>query len=117
MDFPVIAMRDVAETLRRSGKRVEAAEVTGDAGHLDGVPDMAPHGGRIRAFLARRRAGPAEAVRAPSGRSGQAASQAWLAGATRASASVRAERSKGLSSTVTGALASARSMGPMPGGR
>ncbi|TCZ61351.1 E22 family MetX-like putative esterase [Roseicella aquatilis] len=40
------------ELLRKAGKQVEAAEVTGPMGHLNGVVGMAPVADRIRAFLA-----------------------------------------------------------------
>jgi homoserine O-acetyltransferase len=40
------------EVLRKAGKQVATAEVTGPLGHLNGVVGMAPLGERIRAFLA-----------------------------------------------------------------
>lgn len=40
------------EVLRKAGKPVATAEVTGPLGHLNGVVGMAPLGDRIRAFLA-----------------------------------------------------------------
>jgi homoserine O-acetyltransferase/O-succinyltransferase len=43
---------EMVETLRRAGRPVEVAEVTGERGHLNGVLNMAPLGDRLRAFLA-----------------------------------------------------------------
>jgi len=45
------AVQEMVEALRRAGRPVEVAEVTGDRGHLNGVLDMAQVAGRIRAFL------------------------------------------------------------------
>jgi homoserine O-acetyltransferase/O-succinyltransferase len=42
----------MVEVLRRAGRPVEVAEVTGERGHLNGVLNMAPLGERVRAFLA-----------------------------------------------------------------
>ena len=44
--------REFIEALRKAGKQVETAEVTGGLGHLNGVVGMAPLAGRIKAFLA-----------------------------------------------------------------
>jgi len=46
------AMGEFIDALRKAGKQVETAEVTGEAGHLNGVTGMAPLADRIRAFLA-----------------------------------------------------------------
>lgn len=45
-------VREFIEVLRKVGKQVETAEVTGPLGHLNGVAGMAPVADRIRAFLA-----------------------------------------------------------------
>lgn len=45
------AVQEMVETLRRVGRPVEVAEVTGDRGHLNGVLNMAQVADRIRAFL------------------------------------------------------------------
>ena len=46
-------IRATAERIRSNGVDVETAEIAGILGHLDGVMSLSPHGGRIRAFLAR----------------------------------------------------------------
>jgi homoserine O-acetyltransferase len=51
--FVADGVREFVETLRGAGKQVEAAELAGPLGHLNGVVGMAPVGDRIRAFLAR----------------------------------------------------------------
>jgi homoserine O-acetyltransferase len=43
---------EMVEILRRAGRPVEVAEVTGERGHLNGVLNMASVGERVRAFLA-----------------------------------------------------------------
>ncbi len=50
--FVADGVREFVETLRGAGKQVEAAELDGPLGHLNGVVGMAPAGDRIRAFLA-----------------------------------------------------------------
>jgi homoserine O-acetyltransferase len=45
-------VQEMVEILRRAGRPVEVAEVTGPLGHLNGVVGMAPLSERIRAFLA-----------------------------------------------------------------
>lgn len=50
--FPIETARETIETLRRLGRPVEVAEVTGDLGHLNGVVGMAGVAERVRAFLA-----------------------------------------------------------------
>ncbi|WP_235907842.1 E22 family MetX-like putative esterase [Siccirubricoccus phaeus] len=50
--FPLEGVREFVEVLKRAGKQVELAEVTGPLGHLNGVAGMGPQGERIRAFLA-----------------------------------------------------------------
>lgn len=42
---------EMVATLRRLGRPVDFAEVTGPLGHLNGVVGMAPLADRIRAFL------------------------------------------------------------------
>ncbi|WP_431268717.1 alpha/beta fold hydrolase [Dankookia sp. P2] len=44
--------QEFIEVLRKAGKSVATAEVTGPLGHLNGVVGMAPLGDRIRGFLA-----------------------------------------------------------------
>ena len=44
--------REFIEVLRKAGKQVATAEVTGPLGHLNGVAGMAPLADRIRGFLA-----------------------------------------------------------------
>ena len=44
-------VNEMVETLRRTGRPVEVAEVGGERGHLNGVLNMAPLGERVRAFL------------------------------------------------------------------
>jgi homoserine O-acetyltransferase len=50
--FLAEGVREMVEILRRAGRPVEVAEVTGPLGHLNGVVGMAPLTERIRAFLA-----------------------------------------------------------------
>lgn len=50
--FPVEGVQAMVETLRRVGRPVEVAEVTGPVGHLNGVIGMGPLSDRIRAFMA-----------------------------------------------------------------
>ena len=46
-------VRDFIDTLKAAGKQVEAADLSGSLGHLNGVVGMAQVADRIRAFLAR----------------------------------------------------------------
>jgi homoserine O-acetyltransferase len=50
--FLLDGVREFVEVLRKAGKQVETAEVTGPLGHLNGVVGMAPLADRIRGFLA-----------------------------------------------------------------
>ncbi|MBK1660648.1 E22 family MetX-like putative esterase [Paracraurococcus ruber] len=50
--FLLDGAREFIEVLRKAGKQVDVAEVTGPLGHLNGVAAMAPLADRIRAFLA-----------------------------------------------------------------
>jgi len=45
-------VQEMVEQLRRAGRPVEVAEITGERGHLNGVLFMTQAGDRIRAFLA-----------------------------------------------------------------
>jgi homoserine O-acetyltransferase len=45
-------VQEMVETLRRAGRPVEVAEVTGERGHLNGVLNVVSVGDRVRAFLA-----------------------------------------------------------------
>ena len=45
-------VQEMVDILRRAGRPVEVAEVTGERGHLNGVLNVASIGERVRAFLA-----------------------------------------------------------------
>jgi homoserine O-acetyltransferase len=45
-------VQEMVDILRRSGRPVEVAEVTGERGHLNGVLNVEAVGERVRAFLA-----------------------------------------------------------------
>ena len=51
--FVADGVRAFIETLKAAGKQVEAAELSGPLGHLNGVVGMAPVGERVRQFLTR----------------------------------------------------------------
>ena len=50
--FLIEGVREMVDILRRQGRSVEVAELTGERGHLNGVLGIAQAGERIRAFLA-----------------------------------------------------------------
>jgi homoserine O-acetyltransferase/O-succinyltransferase len=50
--FLIETARETIETLRRLGRPVEVAEITGDLGHLNGLANMAQAAERLRAFMA-----------------------------------------------------------------
>ncbi len=50
--FLIEGVREMVDILRRQGRSVEVAEVTGERGHLNGLFSIAQAGDRIRAFLA-----------------------------------------------------------------
>ena len=50
--FPLESVQAMVEVLRRAGRPVEFAELTGPRGHLNGVLGMAAQTDRIRGFLA-----------------------------------------------------------------
>ncbi len=50
--FPIEGVREMVALLQRLGRPVSIAEVEGPLGHLNGLANMAPLEGRIRAFLA-----------------------------------------------------------------
>ena len=45
-------VEEMVGILRRAGRPVEVAELSGERGHLNGVLNVAPIGERVRAFLA-----------------------------------------------------------------
>jgi len=50
--FPREGVQELIDALRRAGRPVEVAEVTGERGHLNGVLNVGSVGDRVRAFLA-----------------------------------------------------------------
>jgi homoserine O-acetyltransferase/O-succinyltransferase len=50
--FLIEGVRELVEILRRQGRSVEVADLTGERGHLNGLFSIAQAGDPIRAFLA-----------------------------------------------------------------